>query len=159
MRRLAEMRQFSPEMAQTVAMALHKRMEKMGSSGRKSYSGFKAVAELLNRLNQTESRGILEEIEQSEPKVAIGIRELMFVFEDLVTVPAESIREFVSAADKKSSGDGIERREGQREGAPVQGDELARGGDVEGGHGGNGAGADARCWTGSAGVAGAGTAA
>jgi flagellar motor switch protein FliG len=100
-RRLAEMRQFSPEMAQTVAMALHKRMEKMGSSGRKAYSGFKAVAELLNRLNQTESRGILEEIEQTEPKVAIGIRELMFVFEDLVTVPPESIREFVSAADKR----------------------------------------------------------
>ena len=51
-RRLAEMRQFSPEMAQTVAMTLHKRMEKMGSSGRKSYSGFRAVAELLNRLDQ-----------------------------------------------------------------------------------------------------------
>jgi flagellar motor switch protein FliG len=76
-------------------------MEKMGSSGRKSYSGFKAVAELLNRLDQSESRGILEEIEQDEPKVAIGIRELMFTFEDLLTVPAESIREFVSAADKK----------------------------------------------------------
>jgi flagellar motor switch protein FliG len=100
-RRLAEMRQFSPEMAQTVAMALHKRMEKMGSSGRKSYSGFKAVAELLNRLNQTESRVILEEIEQHQPTVAIGIRELMFVFEDLVTVSAESIREFVGAADKR----------------------------------------------------------
>jgi flagellar motor switch protein FliG len=100
-RRLAEMRQFSPEMAQTVAMALHKRMEKMGSSGRKSYSGFKAVAELLNRLDQSESKGILEEIEQNEPKIAIGIRELMFTFEDLLTVPPESIREFVSAADKK----------------------------------------------------------
>src|SRR6201990_130375 len=47
-RRLAEMRQFSPEMAQTVAMALHKRMEKMGASGRKSYSGFKAVGGLQN---------------------------------------------------------------------------------------------------------------
>jgi flagellar motor switch protein FliG len=100
-RRLAEMRQFSPEMAQTVAMALHKRMEKMGSSGRRSYSGFKAVAELLNRLDQSESKSILEEIEQNEPKVAIGIRELMFTFEDLLTVPPESIREFVSAADKK----------------------------------------------------------
>ncbi len=100
-RRLAEMRQFSPEMAQTVAMALHKRMEKMGSSGRKSYSGFKAVAELLNRLDQVESKVILEEIEQNEPKVAIGIRELMFTFEDLLTVPPESIREFVGAADKK----------------------------------------------------------
>jgi flagellar motor switch protein FliG len=56
----------------------------------------------LNRLDQGESRGILEEIEQNEPKVAIGIRELMFVFEDLCTVPAESIREFVSEADKKT---------------------------------------------------------
>jgi len=100
-RRLAQMRQFSPEMAQTVAMALHRRMEKMGTSGRKSYSGFKAVAELLNRLDQTESKVILEEIEQNEPKLAIGIRELMFTFEDLLTVPAESVREFVGAADKK----------------------------------------------------------
>jgi flagellar motor switch protein FliG len=100
-RRLAEMRQFSPEMAQTVAMTLHKRMEKMGASGRKSYSGFKAVAELLNRLDQVESKGILEEIEVTEPQVAIGIRNLMFTFEDLLTVPPESIREFVSHADKK----------------------------------------------------------
>jgi flagellar motor switch protein FliG len=100
-RRLAEMRQFSPEMAKTVAMTLHKRMEKMGSGGRKSYSGFKAVAELLNRLDQVESKGILEEIELTEPQTAIGIRNLMFTFEDLLTVPPESIRELVSAADKK----------------------------------------------------------
>jgi len=101
-RRLAEMRQFSPEMAKTVAMTLHKRMEKMGTSGRKSYSGFKAVAELLNRLDQVESKGILEEIEVTEPQTAIGIRNLMFTFEDLLTVPPASIREFVSAADKKT---------------------------------------------------------
>lgn len=101
-RRLAEMRQFSPEMAKTVAMTLHKRMEKMGTSGRKSYSGFKAVAELLNRLDQMESKGILEEIEVTEPQTAIGIRNLMFTFEDLLTVPPASIREFVSAADKRT---------------------------------------------------------
>ena len=100
-RRLAEMRQFSPEMAQTVAMTLHRRMEKMGAGGRKSYSGFKAVAELLNRLDQVDSKGILEEIEVSEPQTAIGIRNLMFTFEDLLTVPPESIREFVGASDKK----------------------------------------------------------
>jgi len=100
-KRLAEMRQFSPEMAQTVALVLHRRMEGMGSGGRKSYSGFKAVAELLNRLDQLESKGILEEIEHDEPQLAIGIRNLMFTFEDLVTVPPESIREFIAAADKK----------------------------------------------------------
>ncbi len=100
-RRLAEMRQFSAEMAQTVALVLHKRMEGAGSGGRKSYSGFKAVAELLNRLDQIESKGILEEIEHDEPQTAIGIRNLMFTFEDLITVPPESIREFIAAADKK----------------------------------------------------------
>lgn len=100
-RRLAEMRQFSPEVAQKVAWVLHQRMEGMGSGGRKSYSGFKAVAELLNRVDQIESKGILEEIEHDEPQLAIGIRNLMFTFEDLVTVPSESIREFVAAADKK----------------------------------------------------------
>jgi flagellar motor switch protein FliG len=100
-RRLAEMRQFSPEMAKTVALTLHKRMEKMGSKGAMSYSGFKAVAELLNRVDQVESKGILEEIEVTQPQTAIGIRNLMFTFEDLLTVPPESIREFVGASDKK----------------------------------------------------------
>ena len=100
-RRLAEMRQFSPEVAQKVAMVLHKRMSSLGSNGRKSYAGFKAVAELLNRLDQTDSKGILEQIESKEPKVAIEIRTLMFTFDDLMTVPQASIRELVAAADKK----------------------------------------------------------
>ena len=100
-RRLAEMRQFSPEMAQQVALVLHRRMEALGSSGKKSYSGFKVVAELLNLLDQTQSSTILDEIETNEPKLAIGIRTLMFTFDDLLTVPANSIREIVGAADKK----------------------------------------------------------
>jgi flagellar motor switch protein FliG len=99
--RLAEMRQFSPEMAQKVAIILHRRLKALGSTGRRGYAGFKAVADLLNRLDQASSKGILEEIEQNEPKLAIGIRTLMFTFEDLLTVPATSIRELVGAADKK----------------------------------------------------------
>jgi flagellar motor switch protein FliG len=51
LQRLAEMRQFSPEMAQKVAHILHRRLESMGDTQRQSYSGFKAVADLLNRLN------------------------------------------------------------------------------------------------------------
>ncbi len=100
-RRLAEMRQFSPEMAQKVALVLHRRMDALGSNGRKSYAGYKAVAELLNRLETGTSKGILEEIEAKEPKVAIEIRTLMFTFDDLLTVPQASIRELVGAADKK----------------------------------------------------------
>jgi flagellar motor switch protein FliG len=100
-RKLAEMRQFSPEVAQKVALVLHKRMESIGNNGRKTYSGFKAVADILNGLEQGMSKGILEKIETNEPALAIGIRNLMFTFDDLVTVPAQSIRELIGAVDKK----------------------------------------------------------
>ena len=99
--RLAEMRQFSPEMAQKVAHILHRRLESMGDTARKSYSGFKAVADLLNRLNAEESKHILETIENGQPELALSIRNLMFTFEDLVTVPAATIREIVSGVDKR----------------------------------------------------------
>jgi len=99
--RLAEMRQFSPEMAQKVAHILHRRLESVGDTARKSYSGFKAVADLLNRLNAEESKKILETIEEGQPELALGIRNLMFTFEDLVTVPPATIREIVSGVDKR----------------------------------------------------------
>jgi flagellar motor switch protein FliG len=99
--RLAEMRQFSPEMAQKVAHILHRRLENVGDAARKSYSGFKAVADLLNRLDAEEAKSILETIEEGQPELALGIRNLMFTFEDLVTVPAATIREIVSGVDKR----------------------------------------------------------
>jgi flagellar motor switch protein FliG len=99
--RLAAMRQFSPEMAQKVAHILHRRLESVGDSGRKSYSGFKAVADLMNRLNAEESKRILEVIEEGQPELALSIRNLMFTFEDLITVPPATIREIVSGVDKK----------------------------------------------------------
>ena len=99
--RLAEMRQFSPEMAQKVAHILHRRLESVGDAARKSYSGFKAVADLLNRLNAEESKKILETIEGGQPELALNIRNLMFTFEDLVTVPPATIREIVSGVDKR----------------------------------------------------------
>jgi flagellar motor switch protein FliG len=99
--RLAEMRQFSPEMAQKVAHILHRRLENVGDTARKSYSGFKAVADLLNRVNAEESKKILETIEEAQPELALSIRNLMFTFDDLVTVPPATIREIVSGVDKR----------------------------------------------------------
>jgi flagellar motor switch protein FliG len=100
-RRLAEMRQFSPEMAQKVAVILHKSLENVGDTVRRSYSGFKAVADLLNRINADEAKKILESIEEDQPELALSIRNLMFTFEDLITVPPASIREVVSGVDKR----------------------------------------------------------
>jgi flagellar motor switch protein FliG len=101
LQRLAEMRQFSPEMAQKVAHILHRRLESMGDTQRQSYSGFKAVADLLNRLSADQAKHILDVIENSDPTLALNIRNLMFTFDDLVTVPSATIREIVAGVDKR----------------------------------------------------------
>lgn len=100
-RRLAAMREFSPELAQKIAVILHRRSENVGETSRKSYSGFKAVADLLNRVPGDQSKVILEQIEEDDPEMALGVRNLMFTFEDLVTIPPASMREIVAEVDKK----------------------------------------------------------
>lgn len=101
-RRLAEMRQFSPEMAEKISMVLHRKFETIGEQSRRAYAGVKAVADILNRSDLGTSKMILETIEQQDPKLAIGIRNLMFTFEDLLEVPEISIREWLAQIDKKT---------------------------------------------------------
>jgi flagellar motor switch protein FliG len=61
-----------------------------------------AVAEMLNSVDRKYSDEILASIEQQDPKLSLAIRDLMFAFEDLLTIPEAAIREVLSQADKKS---------------------------------------------------------
>lgn len=101
-KRLAQLRQFSPEIAEKVSMSLHKRLEALGEQHRRAYAGVQGVADLLNRLDPVSSKAILEAIEKEDPKLALGIRNLMFTFEDLLGVPEAGIRELLSQLDKKT---------------------------------------------------------
>jgi flagellar motor switch protein FliG len=101
-KRLAELRQFSPEMAQKVSVVLHKRLQALGEQSRRAYAGFKGVADLLNRMEPSSGKIILEIIERDDPKLAMGIRNLMFTFDDLLGVPETGIRELLAALDKRT---------------------------------------------------------
>lgn len=101
-KRLAQLRQFSPEMAQRVAMVLHKRLEALGEQSSRAYAGLRGVADLMNRLDLKTGKDILETIEGEDPKLALSIRNLMFTFEDLLTVPEAGIREILGQMDKKT---------------------------------------------------------
>jgi flagellar motor switch protein FliG len=101
-KRLAQLRQFSPEMAQRVSLVLHKRLEALGEQSRRAYAGLRGVADVMNRLEINTAKTILEGIEKEDPKLAISIRNLMFTFEDLLTVPEGGIRELLGQLDKKT---------------------------------------------------------
>jgi len=101
-KRMAQIRQFSPEIAQKVSLALHKRLEALGEQHRRAYAGFQGVADLLNRMDPVQAKVILEAIEKDDPKVALSIRNLMFTFQDLLGVPEVGIREWLGQLDKKT---------------------------------------------------------
>jgi flagellar motor switch protein FliG len=100
-RRLAQMQQFSPEMVKKISQVLHKRLLAIGQQSRRAYGGVKAVADLLNQIDQEAGTNILETIEQDNAQLATSIRNLMFTFEDFLEVPESGMRELLGQMDKK----------------------------------------------------------
>jgi flagellar motor switch protein FliG len=101
-KRLAQLRQFSPEVAQKVSLVLHNRLQALGEQSRRAYAGLRGVADVMNRLEPNTSKAILETIEGDDAKLALGIRNLMFTFEDLIGVSEQGIRELLGQLDKKT---------------------------------------------------------
>jgi len=100
--RIALLRMFSPEIAQKVSVALNKRLEALGEQRRRAYAGIQGVADLLNRMDPSQAKVILEAIEREDAKLALSIRNLMFTFQDLLGVPEAGIREWLGQLDKKT---------------------------------------------------------
>jgi flagellar motor switch protein FliG len=101
-KRLASLRKFSPEMAERVSIILSQRLKTVGETGQQTYSGFQSVADIMNCIDTTVAREILEHIENAEPTLAISIRDLMFTFDDLLQVGEAHIRELTGSIDKRT---------------------------------------------------------
>ncbi|MDR3736133.1 MAG: flagellar motor switch protein FliG [Acidobacteriaceae bacterium] len=99
--RLAALQRFSPEMAERVSMVLSRRLKAVGEQGKRAYSGFQSVADIMNCVDGSVAQEILERIESEEPSLAISIRDLMFTFADLIEVDEAQIRELMALVDKR----------------------------------------------------------
>ena len=102
LKRMANLEEISPEVVGRISSVIEERLKVLGGATHESYGGIRAVAELLNRIDRGISQGVLGWIENDEPDLAVSIRNLMFVFEDLLHVEDSSIREIVQRADKKA---------------------------------------------------------
>jgi flagellar motor switch protein FliG len=101
-KRLANMGQFSPDVATKVSTVLNRRLRSVGDQSKRTDFGFRDVAELMNRLDPLIAREILESIEKDEPQLVTNIRDLMFTFDDFLEVPDQELRELMNALDKKA---------------------------------------------------------
>ncbi|HEX3892686.1 MAG TPA: flagellar motor switch protein FliG [Terracidiphilus sp.] len=101
-RRIATMGQFSPEAAAKASRVLNRRFGSAMDQTKRSDSGVKNLADLMNRLEPAAAREILQSIEADDPKLAISIRDLMFTFENFLEVPETDMRELMNMVDKKT---------------------------------------------------------
>lgn len=99
--RMANLDQISPEIIDKIASVIEEKLQALGEVSRESYGGVRAVAEMINRLNNGESEDILNTIEQQDSKLFETIRSLMFVFEDLMQLDVRDLKELIQKVDRK----------------------------------------------------------
>ena len=83
-RRIATMGQTNPEIIHEVEKGLESRMSSVMSQQFENAGGVESVAEILNVIDRTTERSLLEHLAQDDPDLVEEIRRLMFVFEDLL---------------------------------------------------------------------------
>ena len=99
--RMASLEEISPDVVSRISTVIDMRLRVLGGPSREQHGGVRAVAELFNRLERTLSNPVLEAMEESRPDIAVAIRNLMFVFDDLIHVDDNGMREIIQRADKK----------------------------------------------------------
>jgi flagellar motor switch protein FliG len=100
--RMAGLQEISPEVVRRISLILEQKLEALGSFATEAYGGVRAVAELFNRMERNVGRTVLEKIETENPQLAASIRDLMFVFDDILLIDDNGITEILKRADKKT---------------------------------------------------------
>jgi flagellar motor switch protein FliG len=99
--RMASLDQISPEIISKIAAVIGSKLKALGEISREAYGGVRAVAEMFNRLDSNTSKEILDVMEHTDPAVVETIRHLMFVFEDLLLLDQNAIKELLAKVDRK----------------------------------------------------------
>jgi flagellar motor switch protein FliG len=99
--RMANLDQISPDIIAKIGSVIGLKLKSLGEMSRESYGGVSAVAELFNRLDSTSCQNILGAMEKSSPQLVEHIRHLMFVFEDLMLLDVNAVKELLAKVDRK----------------------------------------------------------
>ena len=100
-RRIAEMDRTSPEVVREIEKVLERKLSSMVTQDFTAAGGVKAVVEMLNRVDRTTEKSIVESLEVDSPELAEEIKRLMFVFEDIVMLDDRSLQMVLREVDTK----------------------------------------------------------
>jgi flagellar motor switch protein FliG len=99
--RMATIGKVSPSLIAEMENALEAVAQSEMSPGLSITGGPKSVATVLNRIGVEKAKEILEHLEQKEPQIAQEVKNLMFLFEDIIYVDDRGIQRVLREIDKK----------------------------------------------------------
>jgi len=99
--RLASLDQISPVVMNKISAIISRKLQTLGEVKRESSGGLRAVAEIFNQLDGEMSNDILSQVGERDSALVESIRQQMFVFDDLMMIDANGIKELLGRADRK----------------------------------------------------------
>jgi flagellar motor switch protein FliG len=98
--RIALMDRISPDVFNRIAQAIRARLKASRQLTRSN--GSRALAAILNNLDRELAENLLTTLEPENETAVASVRQLMFVFEDIVDIDKEGIKALLAKVDRKA---------------------------------------------------------
>lgn len=103
-KRIADMDRTNPEVLREVERIMESKFSSVVTNDFSSAGGVESLAEIINRTDRATEKAILDSLELRDPETAEQVRELMFVFEDIVKLDDRAIQRVLREVDSKDLG-------------------------------------------------------
>jgi flagellar motor switch protein FliG len=99
--RVATMEKIAPEILNEIEATLEGHFQKSVMGDMSVSGGAKAIAEILNLIDTSAEKNILQTLEADDPDLAAEIKNMMFVFDDLVLLDDRSVQRLLKEVETK----------------------------------------------------------
>ncbi|MEW5813891.1 MAG: flagellar motor switch protein FliG [Spirochaetota bacterium] len=98
-KRIATMDRTSPEVLREVERVLEKKLSTLSSEDYTAAGGVQSIVDILNLVDRSTEKTIIESLEEEDPELAEDIKKRMFVFEDIVLLDDRAIQKVLREVD------------------------------------------------------------
>ena len=100
-RRLATLDKTPPEVIREVESVLQRKLSSLVSTDFTHAGGVKSLVEVLNYVDRSTEKTIIEALSESNPEIAEEVKKNMFVFEDIILLDDRAIQLVLKEVDTK----------------------------------------------------------
>ena len=99
--RIATMEKISPEILKEIESTLEGHFESSNARDLSASGGAKSIAEILNLIDTTAEKNIMQSLEAEDADLAAEVKNMMFVFDDIVLLDDRSIQRLLKDVETK----------------------------------------------------------